>query len=192
MTSNYGIPIDFGYTYMNDPSDLRTIKDRPKEDPNTLMGKLANAANFGIFTNLIYFSGLDSVLRDTNSKLTIFAVPDRYILQNFQDTVRGLDSQTARYLIGYHILPYEYVINDMMGSFTYIKTMNPFYKLRMDGRGLSPQLGFRKQLTSTTPSMNFTPQILRGDIQGQNGILHIIDALMLPPPMANMEMKPYW
>lgn len=192
MTSNYGIPIDFGYSYMNDPPNLKVIKGRPKEDPNTIMGKLVNGKNYGVFTNLVYFSGLDTVLRDPNNKVTLFAVPDRYIIDNFSDTVRGLDSQSARYLISYHILPYEYAVADMMGSFAYIKTMNPYYKLRIDGRGLSPQLGFRKQLTSTTPSMTFTPQILRGDVTAQNGIIHVVDALMLPPPMDDMEMNPYW
>lgn len=191
MSSNYGIPVSYGYSHMTDHLDLRKTKQRPQEDPNSIMGKLVNSPQYSLFTNLLYFSGLDKVLRE-DKNLTVFAVPDRYIYWNFLDDIRDISPTVARYILSYHIIPFRYVIAEMMSAYTYIETKNKYYKLRIDGRGLSPQIGFRKQLTSTTPSMNFTPQILRGDIEANNGVIHILDALLLPPPVANMEMDPVW
>ena len=82
-------------------------------------------------------------------------------------------------------------VADLQTDLMYLVTMNPHYKLRVDGRGTSPQLGTRKMMTSTTPSMNFTPEILKGDVVGSNGIMHVINALLLPPPLAGSTFSVY-
>jgi uncharacterized surface protein with fasciclin (FAS1) repeats len=186
MASQYGIPIGFDNRHMTDLSNYQTSKTRPVEDPNTIMGKLAYSPQFTMFTYLVYQSGYDTLLRDKNAKVTVFAPPNTAFDNLFADMVRILDMMSAREVVGFHILPFVINQADMFVGRQCIETLNKSNCLLLDGTSLVPQIGYRYLSMSTTPTINYTPYIIKGDNPASNGLLHIINSVLIPssPPVS--------
>jgi uncharacterized surface protein with fasciclin (FAS1) repeats len=184
MSGFYGIPVGFDYTSMNEVPDKRSSKTRPLEDPSTIMGQLSSSPDFTMFTYLIYAAGLDNILRDNKRELTVFAPPDRMFRDLPDDMMRGMDIQTANSVVSYHILPYILDLKSMELGEQCVKTLNKRNCLLINARGLMPELGSRHLVMAVTPTINYTPSIIEADHTASNGIIHVINSVLIPdtPP----------
>lgn len=176
MTSLHNDPNILNYIHHHDVAPLRCVKDRPSEDPNTIIGMLARDTKFKIFTEMIYRSGFDNKLRDVNSKFTVFAPSDKAFRNMPEHLLRELEYYQVSHIVAKHILDYPVSLRGMKYQRQYVKTLHPHENLLIDGRGLGfPRLGLRHQSSSVSPTVNYTPEIVSGDFIALNGIIHILD-----------------
>lgn len=183
MAAVHGIPPVLNYRHLYDRRDLREASGpgRPLEDPGTIMGMIANNPDFSITANLIYQSGMDDRFRDPGSLSTIFIAPDRYWKRNTNDELlRDIDLQTAASLIQFSTLPYPLTLAGMNLRRAYVQNLHPMENLLINGNLWQPNIGTRFLTTSTGPNYNYNAHIIKGDIAAKNGVIHILNAPLVP------------
>jgi uncharacterized surface protein with fasciclin (FAS1) repeats len=130
------------------------------------------AVSNGSFTTLVaalQATGLDQVLADTTSKFTVFAPTDDAFALLGQDTIDALlaDTDTLSDILTYHVIGSEVDAAAAISSAgTTVEMVNG------DSIGLS--------LEGSNLLVN-TATVITADIQTDNGIIHVIDAVLLPP-----------
>ena len=153
----------------------------PVEEPAAVTIVDAALGN-GSFTTLVaalQATGLDETLADTDSKFTVFAPTDDAFALLGQETIDALlaDTDTLSDILTYHVISGEVdaaTAISLAGS----KAM----MVNGDEVGLS--------LSGDNLLVN-AATIITTDIQTDNGIIHVIDAVLLPPadmtePTANI------
>jgi uncharacterized surface protein with fasciclin (FAS1) repeats len=126
----------------------------------------------GRFTTLVAAlgaTGLDATLADTASTFTVFAPTDDAFALLGQDTIDALlaDTDTLSNILTYHVISSEVdAAAAIAAAGTTVEMVNgDFVGLSLDGDSL---------LVNTST-------VIITDLQTDNGIIHVIDAVLIPP-----------
>ncbi|WP_440873898.1 fasciclin domain-containing protein [Thalassotalea sp. PLHSN55] len=155
----------------NDNDDVVETPTPPVEMTSIVDAAVAN----GGFTTLVaalQATGLDATLDDTSKSYTVFAPTDAAFALLGQKTIDALlaDTDTLSNILLYHVLSSEVNAAAAIASAgTTVETANG------DSVGLSLS---GEMLLVNTATVTMT------DIETDNGIIHVIDAVLLPPAMA--------
>ena len=147
--------------------------------PTTIVDVAVANGNFTTLVAALQATNLDTTLADTSSKFTVFAPTDDAFALLGQDTIDALLADTDKLsdILTYHVISGEVNSTTAIGlAGTTVDMVNG------DAIGLS--------LNGDNLLVN-TATVVTADIQTDNGIIHVIDAVLLPPedmaePTANI------
>jgi uncharacterized surface protein with fasciclin (FAS1) repeats len=162
-------------------NDSNTKEDVVEEInlPTTIVDVAVGDGNFTTLVAALQATGLDATLADTSSNFTVFAPTDAAFALLGQETIDALlaDTDTLSDILTYHVYAGEVNAETAISlAGTTVEMVNG------DLVGLSLQ---GDSLLVNTVTVTAT------DIQTDNGIIHVIDAVLLPPadrmtPTANI------
>jgi uncharacterized surface protein with fasciclin (FAS1) repeats len=149
-------------------SDIK-LKEPPVAVITTIVDAAVSNGNFTTLVAGLQATGLDVTLADTTTKFTVFAPTDEAFALLGQDAIDALlaDTETLSDILTYHVISGE-VNADTAISLTGT-TVN---MVNDDPVGLS--------LSGDNLLVN-TATVTATNIQTDNGIIHVIDAVLLPP-----------
>ncbi len=130
------------------------------------------AVSAGSFTTLVaalQATGLDSVLADDSQTYTVFAPSDAAFEKLGSDTIQSLldDPDTLRDILLYHVVP---------GS------VNAESAISMAGSSVETANGDSIALSLQDGSLFINQsEVVATDVNATNGIIHVIDTVLLPP-----------
>ncbi len=160
----------------NDDDDPITT---PQPDPNTIVDVAVADGNFTTLVAALQATGLDETLDDENGSFTVFAPTDAAFALLGQETIDALlaDTDTLSDILSYHVIAGEVDSSAAIASAgTTVEMVNgDFVGLSLSGDNL----------------LINTATITTVDITTDNGIIHVIDAVLIPPqdkgtPTANI------
>ncbi|RHW75036.1 fasciclin domain-containing protein [Colwellia sp. RSH04] len=164
----------------NDDDDKTTPIEEPAAPTVTTI--VDAAVSNGSFTTLVaalQATGLDSTLADTSQSYTVFAPTDAAFALLGQDTIDALlaDTDTLSDILTYHVISGEVNAATAIGLAGTKAAM-------VNGDEIALSLDGDSLLVNTAT-------VTATDIQTDNGIIHVIDAVLLPPedmvePMYNI------
>lgn len=164
----------------NDNDNKQEVEEEmtPVEMTTIVDAAVANG-NFTTLVAALQATALDTVLADTSQKFTVFAPTDAAFALLGDDTINALlaDTDTLSDILTYHVISSEVnAAAAIAAAGTTVEMVNgDFVGLSLDGNNL---------LVNTVT-------VTATDIQTDNGIIHVIDAVLLPPadmvePTANI------
>jgi transforming growth factor-beta-induced protein len=135
--------------------------------PPTVVGTALNNSNFSILVSAVVKAGLVDALNGTGP-LTVFA-PTNAAFQKLFTTLKisGISDLTAEQLtpiLLYHVVAGNNVSSGLASG--NIKTLQ--------GSNISVNVGKAVVLNGTT-------NVAYADVQGSNGVVHVVDEVLLPP-----------
>tara|TARA_R110001583_G_scaffold68686_3_gene195289 strand:- start:12113 stop:14005 length:1893 start_codon:yes stop_codon:yes gene_type:complete len=150
----------------NDNDDNVTT---PIAEPNTIVDTAISNGNFTTLVAALDAAGLVSTLDDANSTFTVFAPTDAAFALLGQETIDALlaDKEKLSDILTYHVISGEV---DAAMAVSLAGTTVAMY----NGDALALSLDGDNLLVNTAT-------VITADIQTDNGIIHVIDAVLLPP-----------
>ncbi len=149
--------------------------------PTTMAANAANivdtAAGAGTFGTLLAAAkaaGLADALATTDN-ITVFAPTDEAFAALPAGTVESLlkpenkDQLVA--ILTLHVLPRELASNQLPGRAIHVKTLNTAERLAVTKNA---------HTHAVTVAASNTANVVKADIKADNGIIHVIDAVLLP------------
>jgi uncharacterized surface protein with fasciclin (FAS1) repeats len=137
--------------------------------PTTIVDAAVSDGNFTMLVSALQATGLDTTLADTSSKFTVFAPTDAAFDLLGQSTIDALlaDTDTLSDILTYHVYLGEVNAETAIGLAGSVVEM-------VNGDSLALSLSGDNLLVNTAT-------VITKDIQTDNGIIHVIDAVLLPP-----------
>jgi uncharacterized surface protein with fasciclin (FAS1) repeats len=136
---------------------------------NTIVDAAVADGRFTILVTALQATGLDSVLADTSSTYTVFAPTDDAFNLLGQDTINALleDTDTLSGILTYHVITGAVDATTAIGlAGNTVETVNGnSFALSLDGNDLLVDVS----------------TVIITDIVTDNGIIHVVDAVLLPP-----------
>ncbi|XP_067126248.1 transforming growth factor-beta-induced protein ig-h3-like [Centruroides vittatus] len=131
--------------------------------------------NLTAFSSLVRSANLHNLLDHPNVTLTVFAPTDEAFEQLSQHELEEYTSTTekSRHLLNHHIIHGRYT-TDIMSDNQIVETYESRSELRLKV--------YRKAVGVETAIVK------KSNIEGQNGVLHIIDRVLTPPKLNIIEM----
>jgi transforming growth factor-beta-induced protein len=150
----------------NDNDDNVTT---PIAEPNTIVDTAISNGNFTTLVAALDAAGLVSTLDDANSTFTVFAPTDAAFALLGQEALDALlaDKEKLSDILTYHVISGEV---DAAMAVSLAGTTVAMY----NGDALALSLDGDNLLVNTAT-------VITADIQTDNGIIHVIDAVLLPP-----------
>jgi transforming growth factor-beta-induced protein len=141
----------------------------PIAEPNTIVDTAISNGNFTTLVAALDAAGLVSTLDDANNTFTVFAPTDAAFALLGQDTIDALLADTDRLsdILTYHVISGEVDASTAISLAGTTVTM-------LNGDALALSLDGNNLLVNTAT-------VITADIQTDNGIIHVIDAVLLPP-----------
>ena len=160
-------------------NDNNSSRDDEVVTQTTIVDAAVSNGNFKTLVTALQATGLDTTLADTESRFTVFAPTDDAFALLGEDTINALLADTDKLsdILTYHVISGEVNSATAIGlAGTTVDMVNG------DAIGLS--------LSGDNLLVN-TATVVTADIQTDNGIIHVIDAVLLPPtdmaePTANI------
>jgi uncharacterized surface protein with fasciclin (FAS1) repeats len=153
----------------NDDNDHHAENAIDEVTKKTIVDVAVNNGNFTTLVVALQATGLDVILSDTEKRFTVFAPTDAAFALLGQAKIDELlaDTDTLSNILTYHVIGSE------VDSSTAISLAgNTVEMLSGDNAGLALQADNLLINTAT---------VITADIQTDNGIIHVIDAVLLPP-----------
>ena len=154
----------------NDNDDNHdTVVTPPPAVTNTIVDVAVTNGSFTTLVAALQATGLDATLADTTSSFTVFAPTDDAFALLGQSTIDALlaDTDTLSDILTYHVISGEVDAAAAIASAgTTVAMVNG------DSVGLSLD-GDNLLVNTVTVTMT--------DIQADNGIIHVLDAVLMPP-----------
>ena len=153
----------------NDDDKKDIVVTPPTVVTNTIVDVAVANGSFTTLVAALQATGLDATLADTTSSFTVFAPTDEAFALLGQDTINALlaDTDTLSDILTYHVISGEVNATAAIASAgTTVAMVNG------DSVGLSLD---GDNLLVNTATVTIT------DIQADNGIIHVLDAVLLPP-----------
>ena len=144
---------------------------------NTIVDVATANGSFTTLVAALKATGLDSTLADTSKKFTVFAPTDDAFSLLGQDTIDALlaDTDTLSKILTYHVLDGEVNAETAISlAGTTVNTVN--------GEAIGLSLHGDNLLVNTAT-------VVTTDIQTDNGIIHVIDAVLMPPEASEQPTK---
>jgi uncharacterized surface protein with fasciclin (FAS1) repeats len=151
----------------NDDDDKSKIEIL--EPKITIVDVAVSNGNFTTLVAALQATGLDATLSDSTASYTVFAPTDAAFALLGDDAINALlaDTDTLSDILTYHVITGEV---DAATAISLVGTTVPM--VNGDSVGLS--------LSGESLLVN-TATVITADIQTDNGIIHVIDAVLLPP-----------
>ncbi len=145
----------------------------PAPAPMTIVDVAVDAGNFTTLVAALQATGLDATLADASASFTVFAPTDDAFALLGQETIDALlaDTETLSDILTYHVISGE------VNAETAISLAGTTVEM-VNGDSLGLSLDGDSLLVNAAT-------VITTDIQTDNGIIHVIDAVLLPP--ADME-----
>lgn len=153
----------------NDSKDKDPVVVEEPMESMTIVDTAVAAGSFNTLVAALQATGLDQTLADTSKKFTVFAPTDDAFALLGKDTIDALlaDPDTLANILTYHVVSGEVNAEAAIGlAGSKVEMVNG------DQVGLSLSDG--KLLVNTVT-------VTSTDIMTDNGIIHVIDAVLLPP-----------
>ena len=143
--------------------------DDKSQLPDTVVDAAVNESDLTTLVTTLEATGLDQVLANPDAEFTVFAPTDDAFALLGTDTINVLlaDTDTLASILTYHVLG-ETVFADQAvdAAGTTLTTVNGApVALSLDGEDLLVN----------------TATVIRTDIEAKNGVIHVIDAVLIPP-----------
>ncbi|WP_371377976.1 fasciclin domain-containing protein [Thalassotalea aquiviva] len=152
--------------------------DSSRDTPETIVEVASSNDNFTILVAALEATGLDSTLSNPDAEFTVFAPTDAAFEKLGTDTINALlaDPDTLSNILTYHVLSGTVLSDAAIASAgSTVATVNG------DSIGLS--LNGNELLVNTST-------VTQTDVITDNGVIHVIDAVLLPPQLsANPTMN---
>lgn len=149
-----------------DDDDDDIVEEAPV---TTIVDVAVSNGNFTTLVTALQVTGLDVTLSDTDSTFTVFAPTDDAFALLGTDTIDALlaDTDTLSNILTYHVISGEVNAEAAVASAgSRVEMVNGnFVGLSLDGDNLLVN----------------TATVVTTDIQTDNGIIHVIDAVLMPP-----------
>ena len=153
----------------NDDDDNEVvIVDEPVASM-TIVDTAVSAGNFTTLVAALQATGLDATLSDTSQKFTVFAPTDEAFALLGQETIDSLLMDTDKLS---NILTYHVISGEVPASTAISLAGTKVAMVNGDEVGLS--------MPGDSLLIN-TVTVTTTDIMADNGIIHVIDAVLLPP-----------
>lgn len=153
----------------DDEDDKKTEVVETVVAPTTIVDTVIANGRFTTLVAALQATGLDATLADTASDFTVFAPTDEAFALLGQETIDALlaDTETLSDILTYHVISGEVNASTAIGlAGTMVDMVN--------GDALALSLDGSNLLVNTAT-------VITTDIQTDNGIIHVIDAVLLPP-----------
>lgn len=153
----------------DDDDDKKTEVVETVVAPTTIVDTAIANGRFTTLVAALQATGLDATLADTASDFTVFAPTDEAFALLGQETIDALlaDTETLSDILTYHVISGEVNASTAIGlAGTTVDMVN--------GDALALSLDGSNLLVNTAT-------VITTDIQTDNGIIHVIDAVLLPP-----------
>ena len=164
---SYGPDVQsLNYTHMYSFTDYRdTVGRQPCATNGTVFHYIVNHGEMKKFKSIVEMAMMEGYLNDSQFNSTIFIPLDRYISDNY---IKQLDIGLAREIVKASILDRK-INSDLLNStpVTYYYTKNPLmrmYYTYLYGKSV----------------INNCSTVLKYDINLSNGLIHIINGLIVP------------
>ncbi len=146
----------------------------PDPEPNTIVDVAVDNGSFTTLVAALQATGLDATLDDPNASFTVFAPTDAAFALLGQDTIDALlaDPDTLSDILTYHVIAGAVNAEAAVGSAGMTVAM-----VNGDSVGLSLD-GDNLLVNAAT--------VITTDIMTDNGIIHVIDAVLIPPEDMSM------
>ncbi|REL35552.1 fasciclin domain-containing protein [Thalassotalea euphylliae] len=153
------------------------IPEPPAAEPNTVVDVAVADGNFTTLVAALQATGLDQTLDDATASFTVFAPTDAAFELLGQDTINALlaDTDTLSDILTYHVIASEVDAAAAIASAGMKVEM-----VNGDQVGLS--------LSGDNLLVN-TSTVTTTDIMTDNGIIHVIDAVLIPPSDPGMPTE---
>ncbi len=171
-----------GLAACSDSDSGRSSQPAPEEPAPTLTNIAQTAIDAGDFETLVaalQATGLDATLADESSTFTVFAPTDDAFALLGEDTINALlaDTDMLSDILLYHVIAGQAVDS---GAAT-------------DLAGTTVEMANGDSVAITVREGNLfinDSQVITADIEASNGIIHVIDAVLIPPadeePLGNI------
>lgn len=130
------------------------------------------AGTFGTLLAAATAAGLADALATTDN-ITVFAPTDEAFAALPAGTVESLlkpeNKDQLAAILTLHVLPRELASNQLPGRAIHVKTLNT-----------AKMLAVTKSAGGVTVAASNTANVVSADIKADNGIIHVIDAVLLP------------
>ena len=139
------------------------------EGPGTIVDVAVEAGSFTTLVAALQATGLDEVLADDTAEFTVFAPTDDAFALLGDDTINALlaDPDTLSDILLYHVLA---------------GAVDAATALSLDGSMVEMANGDTVTLTVVDGELFINEsKVIATDIAASNGIIHVIDAVLLPP-----------
>jgi len=134
------------------------------DEPDSLVEELAEDPDFTLLTAAIEQAGLTDVLNDEDTSFTILSPPDEAFIAAGITDLSDYTPEELAAILQYHVLPGEVLFSDLeLGD---IETLNGTVNLSE----------FSNQLY-----LNGEAEFIQINFGTTNGIIHVIDDVLLPP-----------
>lgn len=169
MTSSGPYSQSNNFTHMFDFTDYKGPLPTMVPCPNTLLGLIYNNPDFSIFKFMVHRSKLNSFFNLSQADFTVFIPSDKELLKRMDESIfTNMDILTARSIVKSCMLNNRIsseVLEDSPAAYYY--TTEPSNRL------------FITNLNGNT-IINNNIKIIKKDILLKNGIVHVIDGLVIP------------
>lgn len=169
----YNAPNSSSYmnSHMYEIQDLRTINNKPPVyNKGSIMDIIATNSDFKNFYYIMRMSKLDYIYNDIQANFTLFVASDAQ-LKDYENYITTIDQNTAVKIIKTSSLR-KIIVSELLedSPISYYNTLNTSAKLRV---------------TSTLEGNIYIndKKVIQKDIKATNGIIQVIDGLLLPPMM---------
>lgn len=154
----------------NDDDDkVVIVEEEVTLPPTTIVDVAVSNGSFTTLVAALQATGLDQTLSDTTTKFTVFAPTDEAFALLGQSTIDALlaDTDTLSNILTYHVISGEVNAAAAIGAVgTTVEMVN--------GNSVGLSLDGDNLLVNTVT-------VTATDIIADNGIIHVIDAVLMPP-----------
>ncbi|QNL21007.1 fasciclin domain-containing protein [Hyphobacterium sp. CCMP332] len=153
----------------------------PPQTPSKTIAELAGetAGLDSLFAQLSAFPDLVAALSDTSATYTVFA-PDNQAFVNllatpgFPTTFDVINPDIIKGVLSYHVVPGQQISSGDLGPDMATLFDDP-------ATGTNQVIMVNQDGTLLTGSTNDAITVITADIQASNGVIHIVESVMIPP-----------
>lgn len=157
----------------DDDDDNNEVAEPPSQPLTTVVDVAAGSDDFETLTAALQATGLDATLSDANAQFTVFAPTDDAFALLGEETINALleDPDTLSSILTYHVLGSRVESGAAIDAAgTTVETVN--------GASIGLSLSGDNLLVNTAT-------VTATDITASNGVIHVIDAVLMPPMMSD-------
>jgi uncharacterized surface protein with fasciclin (FAS1) repeats len=167
-------PNDLRYTYYI--KDLRSSVPEPMSRPEHIFGLIQDNSDFSIFYHMIIKAELYGIYNDLQANLTLFVPSNEYLLQKYSPQFfENMDQYTAREIVLFHTLNKKI-------SYEMLTSSKAMYLNTMVDESVYSRL--LCESCSNMVTLNCNVHIKIPNIYRKNGLIHVVDGLMIPPALS--------
>lgn len=158
----------YNFTHMFDMGDLRGCPKNKPRCENSLMFLIDNNPDFSKFRYMVNLAKMDDLLDNIQADFTLF-VPSDMFMNKIDDSVFvNMDIAEARHIVKSSMLDRK-ITSDLLScsSAAFFNTKDPPNRLFISN-------------VSGKLYINNDVNIIKADVKANNGIIHVIDKLLLP------------